>query len=330
MNEKFLLPYEKVKKELIIKRRSKTSSRFGSDPYTRPIDALFKYGIVNIDKPEGPTSHQTSAYAQKILKVKKGGHSGTLDPKVTGVLPVAFNRATRIVQALLPAGKEYICLMHLHKDVSDKDLELVMKKFTGRITQTPPIKSAVKRRARKRTIYYMKILDRIGQDVLFRVGTQAGTYIRKLVHDMGEALGTGAHMAQLRRTRAGPFKEDTLFTLQDLADAMHYLSKGDETFVRRAIVPMEAAVEHLPKIFVLDSTVNSLCHGAELKLPGVSKFENPISIEDSVAIMTQKGELVALGEATMRSSDMLKESGVCAKVKKVFMEADVYPKVPAN
>lgn len=326
MEEKLLLPYEKVDRELVSKKKASTSDKFGTDPYKRDIKELFKYGIVNVDKPEGPTSHQTSAYAQKILKVKKGGHSGTLDPKVTGVLPIAFNRATRIVQALLPAGKEYICLMHLHKDVSDKQLADVMKKFTGRITQTPPIKSAVVRKARKRTIYYMKLLDRIGQDVLFIVGSQGGTYIRKLVHDMGEMLGVGAHMAQLRRTRAGPFREDTLFSLQDVSDAMYYLEKGDETFIRKVVQPMEAAVVHLPKIFVLDSTVSSLCHGADLKLPGVAKYETNIVADELVAIMTLKGELVALGDALIKSSEMENKSGMCIKVRKVFMEAGVYPK----
>lgn len=324
------LPFEKRKRDILIRKKSKTSVKFGFDPYNRPISELLKYGIINVDKPEGPTSHQVSAYVQKILGVKKGGHSGTLDPKVTGSLPTAFNRATRIVQALLPAGKEYICLMHLHKDIDDKTLDEVMKKFTGRITQTPPIKSAVVRKARKRNIYYMQKLDRIGQDVLFRAGTQAGTYIRKLVHDMGQMLDCGAHMSQLRRTRTGPFDESTIFTLQDIIDAKFYMENGDETFIRKVVQPMESAAVHLPKVYVLDTTVNTLCHGADLKNPGISQLESGILEGDMVAIVTLKGELVALGEANIKSEHMMKESGIAVRISKVFMEPGVYPKIPTE
>lgn len=175
------LPFERMDRVILTRQSLKTSDRFGEDPFTRPIKELLDYGIVNIDKPSGPTSHQVSAFVQKILKINKSGHSGTLDPKVTGCLPVALGRGTRVVQSLLTAGKEYVCLMHIHDEFDESKLrQVIEEKFTGKIKQLPPIKSAVKRQHRYRKIYYFEILEVKGQDVLFVVGTQAGTYIRKL------------------------------------------------------------------------------------------------------------------------------------------------------
>ena len=174
------LPFEENNREIIIKKEVKTSEKFGKDPYTRNVEELINNGIININKPKGPTSHQVSSFVQNILNIKKSGHSGTLDPKVTGVLPVALEKATRIVNVLLPAGKEYVCLMHLHDDHQEYEIRKIMASFVGEINQLPPIKSAVKRQYRIRKIYYIKIHDIIGKDVLFTVGCQAGTYIRKL------------------------------------------------------------------------------------------------------------------------------------------------------
>lgn len=174
------LPFETVKRKVLVKKQAKANPDMGCDPNKRTIPELIKYGIVNIDKPKGPTSHQVSSYVQKILGVSKAGHSGTLDPRVTGVLPIALAQATKTTQTLLKAGKEYVCIMHLHKAVDEKKIRAAIKSFIGEITQLPPIKSAVKREERQRTIYYIKVIEIDGQDVLFKVGCQAGTYIRKL------------------------------------------------------------------------------------------------------------------------------------------------------
>lgn len=323
------LPFEKLQREVLVKKEAETSPKFGIEPDKRPMEILLDYGVVNINKPQGPTSHQVSAYAQKILNVKKGGHSGTLDPNVTGVLPVAIGRATRIVQSLLVAGKEYVCLMHLHKKVSEEQIKKVCGKFVGKIKQLPPIKSSVKREWRYRKIYYMDVLEIDGQEVLFRVGCQAGTYIRKLVHDIGQELKTGAHMAELIRTKAGPFDESTLCTLQDIADAYYYYKKeGNEKYLRHILKPIEYAVSHLPKIWIFDTTVDSLCHGASLKVPGISKVMTDIQVGDMVAVMTLKDELVAIGTAEMISKDIVKEKrGVAAKINKVFMLPGTYPRM---
>ncbi|MBW2965159.1 RNA-guided pseudouridylation complex pseudouridine synthase subunit Cbf5 [Candidatus Woesearchaeota archaeon] len=324
-----LLPFERVERKILVKKESETSDKYGCAPEARTTERLLDLGIINIDKPKGPTSHQVSAYVQRILGVKKGGHSGTLDPKVTGVLPTAVGAGTRIVQALLVAGKEYICIMHLHKEVEEAKLREGMGKFIGKITQLPPLKSAVKRQVRSRKIYYIEILDIMDNDVLFVVGCQAGTYIRKLCHDMGKELGTGAHMAELRRTKAGPFNESSLVTLHDLTDAMWYWkNEKNDKYLRSVIQPIENAVAHLGKVWVMDTTVNTICHGAALAVPGVAKLHSEIEEGQTVAIMTLKDELIALGTAKMTSKDMMKlNKGIAVKTDKVFMEPETYPKV---
>jgi H/ACA ribonucleoprotein complex subunit 4 len=324
MNE---LPFEKIEREILIKKETKASEKYGQDPKNRSVEELLNFGIVNINKPKGPTSHQVSAYTQKILGINKGGHSGTLDPRVTGVLPVALGRATRIVQALLPAGKEYICMMHLHKPIAEGKIINLMKKYIGKIRQLPPIKSAVKRQYRNRRIYYLDIMEIQDQDVLFKVGCQAGTYIRVLCHSIGQDLGCGAHMAQLVRTKAGPFKERDMFTLQDLTDALHYYKEGNEKFIRKVIQPIEAAVEHLPRVWIHDSAIQSICHGSDLKVPGISKIETEVQIDEMIAIMSLKDELIALGELKMLPKEIIKEEkGLAIKVNKVFMKDDLYLK----
>ena len=321
-----LLPFERIERKILIRKESETDYKYGCAPEERKTEEILNYGIVNIDKPKGPTSHQVSDYVQRILHINKSGHSGTLDPNVVGVLPVALERGTRIVQGLLTAGKEYIAIMHLHKEVDEKTLrETIQKNFIGKILQMPPIKSSVKRQLRPRTIYYFDILEIDGQDVLFKVGTEAGTYIRKLIHDIGQKLKTGAHMAELRRTKAGPFDESTLVTLQELIDSYHYWKEEqNEKFIRKAIQPLEAGANHLPKAWVFDTTVESLCHGSDLKVPGIGKVNDKINKDDIVAIMTLKNELVAIGTAQMNSTEMTGEKGVAVRTEKVFMNPGTY------
>ncbi|MBD3164056.1 RNA-guided pseudouridylation complex pseudouridine synthase subunit Cbf5 [Candidatus Woesearchaeota archaeon] len=320
------LPCESIQRDVIVKKESITDPSMGFDIGRRPVETLIYYGIINIDKPKGPTSHQVSDYVQKILDIDKAGHAGTLDPAVTGVLPIALCRATRIVQALLPAGKEYVCIMHLHKDAGERKIKKVFRQFTGKIRQTPPIKSAVRRKEREREVYYLDIMERDSRDILFKVGCEAGTYIRKLVHDMGAKLGTGAHMASLRRTKAACFGESSLFTLQDLADAYYYWKEdNNEAFIRKIVQPMESALSHLSKIWVNDSAVEALCHGRPLAVPGISKLHNNINPEDAVALMTLKNELIAIADSAMTSLCMLKSRrGIAAQPKKVFMKEHTY------
>jgi len=321
-----LLPFEKIERELLVKKQEKTNPKYGCQPSKRPVETLINSGIVIIDKPKGPTSHQVADYTKKILNINKAGHSGTLDPGVSGVLPMALQDSTKVLQVLLPAGKEYIALAHFHKDITKEKILAEFKKYIGKITQLPPVKSAVKRQQRERKIYYMNILEIQGKDVLFKVGCQAGTYIRKLIHDIGKNVG-GAHMAELRRTKAGPFSEKDLVTLHDLVDAIHYHKEGNSKLLKNYIKPVEAAIDHLPKLYVFDTTVDSLCHGSDLNVPGISKLDSKIKKHDLVAILSLKGELISIGAARLTSEEILKQDkGFAVKTFRVFMKEDTYPK----
>ncbi|MHA1594665.1 MAG: RNA-guided pseudouridylation complex pseudouridine synthase subunit Cbf5 [Candidatus Baldrarchaeia archaeon] len=317
-----------VKRKIIVKSEAETDPRYGCYPDERPIESLIENGVINLDKPAGPTSHEVVAWIKRILNVKKAGHGGTLDPGVTGVLPIALENATKVIQTLLPAGKEYVTVMYLHRDVPEDKIREVVSEFVGEIYQRPPVRSSVKRRLRTRKIYYIKILEIEGRNVLMRVGCQAGTYIRKLIFDIGEALGSGAHMRELRRTRTGPFKEDeTLVTLHDLVDAYHFWKEdGDEQFLRKCIQPVERALDHLPHIWVRDSAVDALCHGAHLTVPGIVKLHEGIKPGDLVAIFTLKDEVIALGRAVMSTEEILKKSkGIAATIDRVIMKRGTYP-----
>ena len=312
--------------EMLSKHESETNPSCGYAPEKRPIEQMIQYGIINLNKVQGPTSHQIADYVKKILHVNKAGHSGTLDPNVTGVLPIALAKATRIVSLLLQSPKEYIALMHIHKKVSEDDIRRVMKEFTGEIKQTPPRKSAVKRQERKRTIYTLDILEIQDQDILFKVSCQAGTYIRTLIHHIGLKLNCGAHMTQLIRTKTGPFTYKTWHSLQDLKDAYEFYKQGNDQEIRKIIQPFEAAVSDLPKIWVHDSAVNTLCHGSSLGIPGIAKLSFNINQNDTAAIMTLKGELICLGKAVLSSKEIMeKEKGLAATTHTVFMERNTYP-----
>jgi H/ACA ribonucleoprotein complex subunit 4 len=261
--------------------------------------------------------------------VGKAGHAGTLDPKVSGVLPVALEDATKALRALAKADKEYVCLMHLHSDVPQHRLQEVLSEFTGEIYQRPPLRSAVKRQIRKRKIYSLQLLEREEKDVLLKISCEAGTYVRKLVFDIGEALGCGAHMLELRRVRSGPFAEDdTLVKLQDVADAYAlWKEEGREDMLRRVILPVEASVRALPKVVIRDGAVDAICHGASLAAPGVLRVETGISVGSLIAVMTLKGELVALMEALMTSKQMYEaDKGLVAKPVRVIMRPGTYPR----
>jgi H/ACA ribonucleoprotein complex subunit 4 len=303
--------------------------RYGCHPSKRKIEDHIRKGFVCIDKPMGPTSHEVVVWVRKILGVEKTGHAGTLDPRVTGVLPVFIETATKLVKFLQESGKEYVCLMRLHGDVKEEKIREVLRMFTGKIFQKPPLKSAVKKQLRIREIYSMEVLEISGRDVLFKVSTESGTYIRKLCKDMGEVLGVGAHMQELRRTKTGNFNEEECYTLHDLLDAyVFWKEEGEEKYLREIIRPMEAAVAHLPKIVIKDTAVDAICHGANLSIKGVAYIEKSIKEGDFVAIFTAKGELVALGKALMSAEDMAElKKGFVVDVERVIMDRGVYPSV---
>jgi len=292
------------------------------------VEILLSNGVVSLDKPAGPTSHEVATWVRKIVNVNKVGHSGTLDPAVTGILPLGLGDGTKAMQALLPAGKEYVCVMELHDKAPEGEIEDVVNEFTGKIYQKPPLRSSVKRVLRVREIYYNDILEIKGRIVLFKVGCEAGTYIRKLCFDIGEVLGVGAHMRELRRTRVGHFREDEhLCNLHDLKDAYHFwLEDGNEEEIRNYVRPVEYALEHLPEIKVRDSAVDALCHGANLAASGVLQLSTGINPDDLVVLKTLKDEAIALARSKDISDRIAKaKSGIVAEIERVFMERGRYP-----
>lgn len=323
------LPWE-IKRSPVVKIDEATNLSYGCPPENRPIRDYLKCGIINLDKPSGPSSHEVAAWVKRILNIKHAGHGGTLDPKVTGILPVALEEATKVVDALLISGKEYVCVMRLHGDAAEERIKSVMDEFVGDILQRPPLRSSVRRSIRLRRIYYLADLEFKGRRVLFRVGCQAGTYIRKLVYDVGEALGPGAHMEELRRTRAGPFTEqEGLVSLYELKEGYDlWTEKGDESMLRKVVLPMEKALGLLPKIYVRDSAVSSICHGAKLAVPGIARLETGIKVKDMVGFFSLKGELVALGRAAMTSEEMVnRDHGIAADTVRVVMDLEKYPRM---
>jgi H/ACA ribonucleoprotein complex subunit 4 len=255
------------------------------------------------------------------------GHGGTLDPKVTGVLPVCLEQSTKIVQALLDSGKEYIAIMRTHEEQPSDKVVAALKLFEGEIYQRPPLRSAVSRRLRTRTIYRIDFLEGDERSWLFRVACQSGTYIRKLCSDVGEYLGCGAHMHELRRTRSGPFTEEQTITLYDLADAMDQFHEGNEETLKGVIHPLEEALKLLPHVWVRDSAVEAVCTGAQLAVPGILRLESGIMPKELIAVMTQREEAIALMHAEMSTDQILKsEHGIAASPERVIMQRGKYPK----
>ncbi len=304
--------------------KSDDVSVFGKYPGSRSVEDLLNNGIIILDKWCGPTSHDISGTIKKILGITKSGHVGTLDPMVSGVLPILLGNACKVTSVMQNIDKEYVGIAHLHKDV-DQDLNIPIKKFVGLISQMPPVRSAVARKERLRRVYSFDILDRSGKDFVFRIHCDAGTYIRKIISDLGKELG-GAHMSELRRIRAGRFRSEHCVKIQDVVKAYADWKECGDDRIREMILPVEAAIEHIGKIIVKDSAVYSIAHGLPLYTGGICRVEDGINPNNDVAILTLTGELVALGSAKMTSKEMLRRKGMAAKVNKVVMIGS-YPKI---
>lgn len=323
-----VLPSVRQRKRLI-KVSAKTNPHYGKAPKDRTVRELLQNGCIILDKPAGPTSHQVVAWVKEALDIEKAGHGGTLDPAVTGVLPTALGDAARALQVLLVAGKEYVALMKVHKKVDEKKIHEVCQSFVGKISQMPPLRSAVKRVRRTREVYYLEILEIQGTEVLFRVGCEAGTYIRTLCVDIGKKLGCGAQLAQLRRTRVGCLTEGNVVRLQDVKDAyVFWREDGDETALRETIRPMEDLLEVVPKIVVRDSAVDALCHGANLAIPGVVEIDEEMKSGELAAVLSLKGEGVALVKMQIPSEQVIeRDVGLCATLERVLMNKGTYPSI---
>lgn len=289
-------------------------------PGDRDPDTLLAFGVVNLDKPAGPSAHQVSAWVRDMVGVERAAHAGTLDPKVTGCLPVMTGDATRLAPAFLEGSKEYVAVLELHGRPPN-DLEATLAEFEGELYQKPPRKSAVSRRLRVREVYVLEHLETKGRQVLVRIECESGTYVRKLCHDLGLALGTGAHMGHLRRTATGPFDDSDLVTLHDLQDALVWWREdGDEDPLREVVQPAEAALDHVPHVTIAETAAEAVADGAPVYAPGV--LDADVGPPDEgvdppfVACFTPNGSAVCLGRLV---GDPGADSGTVVDLERVLV-----------
>ncbi len=252
----------------------------------KTIKELLEFSIINLDKPSGPTSFQVSQYVKNLLEINKTSHFGTLDPMVSGVLPVALGRACRLNEWFMHRDKEYTGIMRLHDEVPDELLKEKIKQFIGKITQVPPVKSRVKRAERLREVKTFEIIEKNRKDILFKTKVQAGTYIRKLIHDIGKEIG-GAHMLELRRIKAGMFDENKSVNLYEFDRAVEEYRKGNEELLIKILIPADKAIQEvLPRTNVVKISVSGLLRGKPLMMKDLDKKNLPS--EDSFIIFSEE------------------------------------------
>ncbi|MFB6099982.1 MAG: RNA-guided pseudouridylation complex pseudouridine synthase subunit Cbf5, partial [Candidatus Nanohalobium sp.] len=301
--------------EWYTREEAETDPEFGEMPEKRDVEDLLEKGFVLVDKPFGPTSNQVSHWVKEELDREKAGHFGTLDPNATGVLPVGLNSGTRVQDALSQARKEYVFEAELREEKDEEEVREKLQSFEGVNKQTPPEKSAVKQEEREREVYEIELIQVDGKNVLGRVRCESGFYVRVLIEQLGEELDTEAEMEELRRTMQGGFTEEDADTLQDIVDAYRfYKDDGDKERIREVLHPIEHAVKNVKKVVIKDSAVNAVANGSNLGATGISKLQDGIEEGDTVAIMTLKGELVALAEAEMTSEQMYDSDETAAEL----------------
>jgi tRNA pseudouridine55 synthase len=274
-------------------------------PAERSPAALLRFGVVNLDKPPGPSAHQVAAWVRRLVdealadldggpELGGAAHAGTLDPKVTGSLPTMLGEATRLVERFRTAPKEYVAVLELHARAPD-DLGATLAEFEGELYQKPPRRSAVSRRLRTREIYELDALETENRRALLRIRCESGTYVRKLCHDLGLALGTGAHMGHLRRTATGPFDDTDLVNLHEFVDALAFAREGDSALLRDAVSPAERLLDGLAGVTIPPSAAREVANGAPVYAPGVVAVTEDPARGDTVAVYTPDGAAVAVG-----------------------------------
>jgi tRNA pseudouridine55 synthase len=286
-------------------------------PGERDPETLLEFGVVNLDKPPGPSAHQVAAWVRDAAGVDRAAHAGTLDPKVTGCLPMLTGTATRAAQVFDDSRKCYVAVLELHSPAPN-DFAATLAAFEGPLYQKPPRKSAVARRLRVRTVHCLQALELEERRALLEIECESGTYVRKLCHDLGLALGTGAHMGALRRTATGTFDDTSLVTLQDLVDGLAFHREDDDPGLLRAVVrPAERALEHLPALTVAPSAAREIAEGAPVYAPGVvgSNLDGA-EAGDLVACYTPDGAAVCLGAL---AGDPAADAGVVVELERVLV-----------
>ncbi len=299
----------------------KQEGRLGVAPRERALNDYLCFGIALVDKPCGPSSHETSAFVRKILGIEKTGHSGTLDPDVSGVLPVMLNDACKASGFLSKQRKKYVCITRFEKPIQKSKLEKAFERFRGKIYQTPPLASAVVRRLRIREVFSLDLLelDDSKRFALFECDVEAGFYVRKLVEDLASVLDNAAVMAELRRTEAAGFAESRCVTLQELSDRV-WLAKerGDEAPLRECVIPIEEGIA-LKRVVADDGALRPITTGANLAIPGICSLDENISKGEAVQVLSLKGELVCFADALLSSGEIKRRrNGLAFDVSRVI------------
>lgn len=294
---------------------------------TDPVrDRLAQGAFLLIDKPRGPSSHQVTAWVRDLLRVGVAGHAGTLDPNVSGLLWVGVGPALKLIPLVLEFPKRYIASAVLHGEVPDRELERVLVEFTGPIYQTPPVRSAVKRERRIRRIHRLRQVERAGPRLLLDVTADSGTYVRTLAVDLGEALGVGAHMEELRRVGNGPFEERHAVTLTTLSDAVAAHDEGHPENLIGLLHPMEEVWREFPAVVVKDGAASAIAHGAGLARGGIVSIPRTYARGAHVAIVARSGELIATGVALCDShAATTTPHGWVVGETRVFVDPERYP-----
>ncbi len=312
---------------ILIDEGAKTSAAHGCNPWERSVEELLEAGMIVIDKPTGPNSHQVSAWAREILGVEKLGHGGTLDPFATGVLVLLSGRSMRLTKKVLSHDKTYVGILRAPRNFDADALERAITQLSGQVYNVPPEISAVKIQVRSRKMEN-RLIDVDGRDAVVEVVCEAGTYIRTLARDLGLLLGHPVELKELRRTKSGRFTEPQSVTLQDLKDAFWlWKEKGEEVAIRRILSPIESLVSELPEIIVKDGAAGAIAHGAPLMRPGIVSIADNLERGDTVRLMTIKGELVAMASMLTRSEMIVEmNEGEVARPESVFLPSEVYPR----
>ena len=303
---------------------------YGSSPSKRSVEELLQSSVVIINKQAGPSSHQVAAWLRDSFEIKLTGHGGTLDPNVTGVLPISLGSASKVIKVMQESAKEYLCLMNYKRDPGVKKISSMFEKFTGPIYQIPPFQAAVKRELRIRRIYEIVLLEHNSQNTLFRVLCEGGTYIRNLCEDIGSALGIDCWMEQLIRTKSGPFRIEDSVTLVEAHDMyVSWKESGDASKLSKILRPLEEMLVDIPSIEAKDSAVDAICHGADLGIPGVVSVSKKMKRGQLISINSSRGETIALARATVNSEEIVeraKSKGKVAKLERVIMKRGTYPR----
>ncbi len=286
----------------------------GTAPHARTLEQLLKSGIAVIDKPCGPSSHEVSSFVRKILHAEKTGHAGTLDPNVSGILPVLLGEACKLTPMLSRSKKSYVCLMRMGDAVPFAELDAALENFRGKIYQKPPLQSAVAKRLRIREIHSLSLLEVEGKHALFEAECEAGTYIRNVCRDVGEVLGCGCEMEELRRTTAIDFSEKDAITLQQLSDYYWLKTRGDETRLKAALVPIERAVK-LKKITLADDGTKRALAGAPVRTEDLLEVQGEIALGEEVSVHTGRGQMFAIAKSL---HEKLPEKGMAFAIQRVL------------